>query len=197
MSVLKPIAADEQSVLMAFALEPSHSRETLERYVKEYPQHALALIDCSIDILRENAMPNAAEAAVPESAVNKAWERFERAVQQPEAELVNPFARLTTSALKALAKRMDVSNLFVLRLRDRLIIAGTVPSRFVERLAAELGATATAVRTYLEEPPGVASGGPFRSGEKPAASDMLTFEQAISTSQLSLEQQASLRALLD
>ena len=33
MTASKPFAADEESVLMAFSMEPSHGRETLERYI--------------------------------------------------------------------------------------------------------------------------------------------------------------------
>jgi hypothetical protein len=34
MSTSKPFAADEESVLMAFSMEPSHGQEALERYIR-------------------------------------------------------------------------------------------------------------------------------------------------------------------
>ena len=83
MSTSKPFAADEESVLMAFSMEPSHGRETLERYIREYPQHTTALIDCSIDLLEELPADDVLATMVQDTAVDKAWQRFERAVQQP------------------------------------------------------------------------------------------------------------------
>lgn len=197
MSTSKPFAADEESVLMAFSMEPRHGRETLERYIREYPQHATALIDCSIDLLQEPPADDAPATVVSDSAVDKAWQRFERAVQQPDAEVANPFAKLNTSSFKSLARSLDVSNLFLMRVRDRAISATTIPARFVEKLASELGSTAQAVGAYLQGPPGMVSGHAFRSSMKPSVGEQITFDQAVATSQLTPEQQATLKALSD
>jgi len=197
MSTPKPFAADEESVLMAFSMEPSHGRETLERYITEYPQYASALIDCSIDLLHELPAADDSATEVPDSAVDKAWQRFERAVQQPDAEVANPFAKLNTSSFKSLARSVDVSNLFLMRVRDRAIRAATIPARFVEKLASELGATVQAVGAYLQGPPGMVSGQAFRSSVKPSVGEQITFDQAVATSQLTPEQQTTLKALSD
>ena len=202
MSTPKPSAADEESVLMAFSMERSHGRETLERYITAYPQHATALIDCSIDLLHEppaNDVPanDVPATEVPVSAMDKAWQRFERAVQQPDAEVANPFAKLNTSSFKSLARSLNVSNLFLMRVRDRAIRAATIPARFVEKLASELGATVQALGAYLQGPPGMVSGQAFRSSVKPSVGEQITFDQAVATSQLTPEQQATLKALAD
>ncbi len=197
MSTPKPFAADEESVLMAFSMEPDHGRETLERYIREYPQHATALIDCSIDLLHEPPADDAPATVVSDSAVDKAWKRFERAVQQPDAEVANPFAKLNTSSFKSLARSLDVSNLFLMRVRDRAIRAATIPARFVEKLASELGATVQALGAYLQGPPGMVSGHAFRSSVKPSVGEQITFDQAVETSQLTPEQQVMLKALSD
>lgn len=198
MSTSKPFAADEESVLMAFSMEASHGRETLERYIREYPQHATALIDCSIDLLHEPPAADVSATEVPDSAVDQAWQRFERAVQQPDTEVANPFAKLNTSSFKSLARSLDVSNLFLMRVRDRAILAATIPARFVEKLASELGATVQAVGAYLQGPPGMmVSRQAFRSSVKPSVGEQITFDQAVTTSQLTPEQQATLKALSD
>ena len=197
MSTSKPFAAEEESVLMAFSMEPNHGRETLERYIREYPQHATALIDRSMDLLHEPPEGDVLAIEVAESAVDKAWQRFERAAQQPDTEVVNPFAKLNTSSFKSLARSLDVSNLFLMRVRDRAIRTATIPARFVEKLAFELGATVQAVSAYLQGPPGIVSGHAFRSSVKPSAGEQITFDQAVATSQLTPEQQATLKALSD
>lgn len=197
MSTPKPFAADEEFVLMAFSMEPSHGRETLERYIREYPQHTTALIDCSIDLIHEPPVGDVQAAEVPDSTVDKAWQRFERAVQQPDAEVANTFAKLSTSSFKSLARSLDVSNLFLMRVRDRAIRASTIPFRFTEKLASELGATVQAVGAYLQGPPRMVSGQAFRSSVKPSVGEQITFDQAVQTSQLTPEQQATLKSLSD
>ena len=197
MSTPKSFAADEESVLMAFSMEPSHGRATLERYIRDYPQHAAALIDCSLDLLHEPPATDVTAIEVPDSAVDKAWQRFERAVQHFDADVANPFAKLNTSGFKSLARSLDVSNLFLMRVRDRTIHAATIPTRFVEKLASALGATVQAVGTFLQGPPTMASGHAFRSSVKPSVGEQMTFDQAVATSQLTPEQQAPLKALSD
>ena len=197
MSTPKSLAADEETVLMAFSIEPSHGRETLERYIAEYPQHATSLIDCSIDLLHEYPAADVSATEVPDSLVDKAWQRFERAVQQTDTVVANPFAKLSTNSFKSLARSLDVSNLFLMRVRDRAIGAATIPARFVEKLASELGVTVQAVGAYLQGPPGMVSGQAFRSSVKPSVGEQITFEQAVMTSQLTREQQATLKALSD
>ncbi|WP_017917267.1 hypothetical protein [Xanthomonas sp. SHU 308] len=197
MSTPKPFAADEEFVLMAFSMESSHGRETLERYIREYPQHTTALIDCSIDLIHEPSADDVQAPEMPDSAVDKAWQRFERALQQPDAEAANPFAKLSTSSFKSLARSLDVSNLFLMRVRDRAILASTIPVRFTEKLASELGATVQAVGAYLQGPPRIVSGQAFRSNTKPSVGEQITFDQAVQTSQLTQEQQATLNSLAD
>src|SRR6218665_3972590 len=171
MSTSKPFAADEDSLLMAFSMEPSHGRDTLVRYITKYTHQATALIDCCIDLRHEPPVEDVPATVVPDSAVVKAWQRFERAVQQLDVEVANPFAKLNTSGFKSLARSLDVSNLFLMRVRDRAISAATIPARFIEKLASELGATAQAVAAYLQGPPGMVSGHAFRSSVKPSVGE--------------------------
>ncbi|OOG36630.1 hypothetical protein [Polaromonas sp. A23] len=188
---------DEEEVLLAFSVEPSHGRETLEQYLKEYPEHASALVDCSIELMMD-AVGGTQAAATSEGAVDNAWRRFQAAVAEPaDAPLVNPFSKLNPSAFKSVAKKLDVSNLFLIRLRDRAVSAASIPAQFVQGLAAELGATADAVAAYLRSPPAMVSGHSFRSSVKPEVAEQITFLQAIETSQLTPAQQATLKAMLD
>lgn len=197
MSTKDPSRLDEEAVLMAFSVEPTQGRETLERYLKEYPEHASALVDCSIELMMDTE-DGAPFTAASEGAIDKAWRRFQAAVAVPsDVPVVNPFSKLNPSAFKSIAKKLDVSNLFLIRLRDRAVSAASIPAQFVQELAAELGATADAVTAYLCSPPAMVSGHSFRSSVKPEVAEQITFLQAIETSQLTPVQQAALKAMLD
>lgn len=187
----------EEEVLLAFSVEPTHDRKTLEQYLREYPEHAKALVACSIELMVDATRGDEVE-VTSEGAVDRAWQRFQTAVSLPDdVSVINPFATLNPTAFKSLAKKLDINNLLLIRLRDRAIIAATIPRRFVQRLATELGATAEAVMDYLRSPPAMVSGHSFRSAVKPAVSEQISFEKAVETSQLTDAQQEALKALQD
>lgn len=41
----------EEEVLMAFAVEPVNDPATLERYLRKYPEHSEALVDCFLELV--------------------------------------------------------------------------------------------------------------------------------------------------
>lgn len=187
----------EEEVLLAFSVEPTHDRKTLEQYLREYPEHEKALVACSIELMVD-ATRSDDVAVTSEGAVDRAWQRFQTVVSQPGDVLVtNPFATLNPTAFRSLAKRLDITNLLLVRLRDRAIVAATIPGRFVQGLATELGATAEAVLDYLQSPPAMVSGHSFRSAVKPAVAEQISFAEAIEMSQLTPAQLDALKALQD
>lgn len=189
--------SNEEEVLLAFSVEPTHDRKTLEQYLREYPEHAKALVACSIELMVD-ATRSDDVAVTSEGAVDRAWQRFQTVVSQPGDVLVtNPFATLNPTAFRSLAKRLDITNLLLVRLRDRAIVAATIPRRFVQGLATELGATAEAVMDYLQSPPAMVSGHSFRSAVKPAVAEQISFAEAIEMSQLTPAQLDALKALQD
>lgn len=187
----------EEEVLLAFSVEPTHDRETLEQYLKEYPEHAKALVTCSIELMVD-ATRSDEVTVTSEGAVDRAWQRFQTVVSQSDDVLVtNPFATLNPTAFRSLAKKLDITNLLLIRLRDRAIVAATIPRRFVQGLATELGATVEAVMDYLQSPPAMVSGHSFRSAVKPAVTEQISFAEAIEMSQLTPDQLDALKALQD
>lgn len=193
----QPSDRNEEEVLLAYSVEPAHDRKTLEKYLTDYPEHAEALIACSIELMVD-ATRDIAMVATSEKAIDRAWQRFQSEVSEPEEVSVqNPFATLNPTAFKSLAKKLDINNLLLIRLRDRAIVAATIPRGFVQRLATELGATTEAIMDYLRSPPAMVSGHSFRSAVKPAVAEQISFEKAVETSQLTPGQQEALKAMRD
>ena len=190
---------DEEEVLLAFSVEPRHDRATLEHYLNQYPEHALALVDCSIEMMMDASHSDDEVQVSSDQVADQAWRQFQAAMGsvQGTAAIANPFAQLQPTAFKSIAKRLDVSNLFLIRVRERVIDAATFPRRFVQQLAAELGATVDAVSAYLRSPPTMASSLSFRSNVKPEVAAQIPFDQAVETSQLTPSQKEALQALRD
>jgi hypothetical protein len=188
---------NEEEVLLAFSVEPTHDHKTLEQYLREYPEHAKALVTCSIELM-VGATRGDEVAVTSEGSVDRAWRRFQTVVSQSDDVLVkNPFATLNPTAFRSLATKLNITNLLLIRLRDRAIVAATIPRRFVQGLATELGATAEAVMGYLQSPPAMVSGHSFRSAVKPAVTEQISFAEAIEMSQLTTAQLDALKALQD
>ena len=193
----KKSATGEEEVILAFAGEPKHDRETLERYLREHSEHAEAIVDCTIELMASVTRHDEAPPGL-DASVDMAWQRVQAAIgDSGDAAVANPFAQLNPTAFKTLAKNLDVSNLLLIRLRDRAIEAATIPRRFALKLATELGATSEAVVAYLRSPPAMVSGHSFRSSVKPAVTPQISFEKAVETSQLTQAQQDALRSLQD
>ncbi|MBB5442713.1 MULTISPECIES: hypothetical protein [unclassified Paraburkholderia] len=193
----QPSSRSEEEVLLAFSIEPTHDRKTLEKYLTDYPEHAQALIACSIELMVDATRTDEV-VGTSEQAVDRAWQRFQSVINETRGSSVaNPFATLNPTALRSLAKKLDITNLLLIRLRDRAIDAATIPRRFVQRLATELETTTDAVTDYLRNPPAMVSGHSFRSAVKPTVTEQISFEKAVETSQLTHDQQQALKALQD
>ncbi|NOT13846.1 MAG: hypothetical protein HOP23_18825 [Methylococcaceae bacterium] len=187
----------EEEVLLTFAVEPTHDRKTLERYLSEFPEHSIALVDCSIELMLDSTRSNNVVEST-EDTVEHAWQRFQAIMSvDDDAPLINPFAKLNSTAFKSLAKRLDITNLLLVRLRDRAIEPMTIPIRFIQKLAAELELTGDAVLVFLNGSPSMISNHSFRSSVKPMVTNQITFQEAIETSQLTDSQKNSLKALED
>jgi hypothetical protein len=170
----------------------------------------------AIDALRGDAIVDAAEEAIDpmvvSPAVNRAISRFqnrlhavtvgkrptvsalERAVQPNPP---NPIAELNRDEFRAFAQRMDVNNVFVMKLRDRKIIPDTMTPGFRQRVANDLEAPLAAVVAHFAAGQ---SGGAyatqfFKADDKPIESGQQTFEEAVRNSGLSDAQQHALLGL--
>jgi hypothetical protein len=190
---------NEEEVLLAFSVEPVHDRATLERYLRQYPEHAHALVDCSIELMVDASLGRDEAQVSSERVVEQAWQQFQAAAvgSAQSATVANPFAQLNPTAFKSVAKKLDISNLLLMRFRDRAVDAATIPGRLVQRLAVELGATADAMSAYLRSPPTMVASQSFRSNVKPAVTAQISFDQAVETSQLTPAQKEALKALRD
>jgi hypothetical protein len=196
MSASNNFKLSEEEVLLAFAIEPCHDRDTLMRYVKDYPEYSTALADLSIELMIEETREEK-EVIPSTTAVSEAWQRFGNAVGIGKNKPVaNPFSGLNAVQLKVVADKIGINKLLLVRLRDRGIDMATIPRRFVERAAIALGVTVESMKSYLSGPPCIVSDLSFRSDVKPIVTEQISFAKAVESSQLTAQQQAELNELM-
>ncbi len=190
----------EEEVLLAFAVEPSHNRETLIRYLKAYPDHSIALADLSIELMIDSSREKQ-EIPISNTNLDKAWRRFHSAIKNSappiDPKITNPFLGLSYVEFKKIADQMGMNKLLLSRVRDRTIILVTIPHRFIEKLASVLGTNVELLTSYLNTPPSITSSQSFKSDVKPTATEQISFVNAISTSNLTSVQLADLKALIE
>jgi hypothetical protein len=89
--------------------------------------------------------------------------------------------------------RLQINDVFMMKLRDRRIRDDTVPAWFFADLARELSISDDMLRAHLAASPQIQIATRFKADRKPEAATKETFEEAIASSGLTPEQQAALR----
>jgi hypothetical protein len=138
-------------------------------------------------------------------AVSKAMSRFHNrlyALQHADkqenfraAPTESPFSSLDRSAFRALSKRLNVNSVFLQKVRDRHIEESTISEGFCRLLSAELGTTPQLMTAYLLAPAQVSPDAYYKADQKPNVGPKQSFEEAVRSSGLSVEQQAYLLSL--
>lgn len=167
---------DLDDILDAFALEAESDETALARYVERHPEHAAALISLYRELVRpiddDDNPPSPDEVALTDAS----WARLRDAVSEP---VVDPFADRSPTQLREVARTLSVPRQVVTAFRERRVILKTVPRRFIERLAAALGAGTEALLSTLATPPGVAVGRSYKADTQPTVTEQVSFEQIL------------------
>jgi hypothetical protein len=184
----------------------------LDKLVRQYPDHAETLtemaIELALDALSDESEEEVSTASpgTTSPAVAEAMSHFHNrlyAVKMAErtpktradAPLLNPFGALDRSQLRSLGERLNVNTVFVLKLRDRLIEAETIPESFRKSIAEELKAPFDVVAAHFAGRAVVAASAHYKADGKPEAGQKQPFEEAVKNSGLSGDQQTYLLSL--
>lgn len=176
-------------VLDAFAVEPTPGRDTLERYLRRYPQFANELIDLSRELHRELPTETGPETPEDHARIEAAWRRHREGTLQA---LSDPFSALSTDELRALANTLDVPRQVITAFRDRKVILSSVPRRFLARLAAGLNRSLDALLPALPTTSALAGARSHKSEVKPSDSEPVTFERVLIDAGVPQEKRARL-----
>jgi len=200
-----------RDVLYAFSLaKPIPDARLLDEFVRRYPEHAAEITDFAIELAVDAAHGDDAEfEGTDESispAVSRAMSRFQNRlfeVQHDEAagskassiastSVENPFAALDRMAFRGLANRLNVTTLFVAKLRDRQIDPGTITTGFRSHVANELSVPVDVVVAHFAAQAEIQARQFYKSEQKPTAITRESFEEAVRNSGLTEEQKQRL-----
>lgn len=179
-----------EDVLEWFALE-ADSHGALERYLRDYPQFAHALVDLSYELGREVDEEALLPASV-ETTIADAWQRCVAAA--PQRTAANPFSGKAPSEMRALATDLGIPRQVLIAFREGAVLIESVPRRFLRRMANAIGSTLDKLLGDLAAPPMV----PVRSykakDKKPVRKEPVSFERLLIDAQVPADKRAELLA---
>lgn len=174
-------SATRDDVLRAFAMEFGEGPTVLKRYLTEYPQFGIDLVNLSRELSRSEAVD---EELAEDDVVgaSRAVERFRnRATQRIQLSELRP------KAFQEAARQLNLPLQVMIAFRERRVDLASVPVRFRNALAQALRTTVEMLDTFLALPPQVSLGRASKSGVKPVAAEKVSFERILKDAGVSAE----------
>lgn len=180
-----------EEVLYAFAVEPNSGRNTLEQYLRDYPQYANELIDLSYELSREVCEDETPLSDEDLAMIDKLWLRH---IEATPSETMDPLASLSITEQRDLAKRLDVPRQVITAFRERRVEFASVPTPFLERFASAINSTVELLRNAFALPPDLDLTRSYKADGRPEAQTPVTFEQILIDADVPPDKRALLMA---
>ena len=181
----------QEDVLNAFAVEPNPGPETLDRYLRNYPECTADLVELSRDLLQPMVGAAGPLSEKDKAMIDAAWKRHQEAALAARAD---PFAVLTVFGLREIARVLGVRRQIVAAFRERKVIVASVPQPFLARLASALSTTVGRLTEFLTAPPTPSPALSYKADGKPSVAGPATFEQLLVDSGVPEAERAKLMA---
>lgn len=165
-----------EDILDAFAMEDTHAKATLDRYLAAYPQFAGDLIDLSRELMRADVPADVDLAPGDAAKIDAAWARHAAALPQKAAD---PFAALSPTRSREVAAELGVPRQVVTAFRERRIQPASVPGAFLRRLAGALMTAVDELIDWMTPPPVNGLARSYRSDGQPGPAAQVTFERIL------------------
>jgi len=184
-----------EDVLDAFAVEPQADHETLERYLRTYPDYADDLIDLSRELNRRLVEDDTSLSSEDSEVIDAAWKRHALSGSSVQSD---PFARLSAEDMRNLAHLLEVPRQVIAAFRERRVIVSSVPRGFLNRLADAIRASIKDFQTFgslpVTEPTFARS---YKAHAKPIRTEPVTFEQLLCDAGVTKERRIALMMDVD
>lgn len=178
-----------EEILDAFAMEETHAKATLDRYLTSYPQFAGELIDLSRELLRADVSVDADLPSVDMAKIDAAWATHTAA---RAAQAKDPFAALSPTRSREVAAELGVPRQVVTSFRERRIQPGSVPGAFIRRLARAIAVSFDEFSSWMTTPPADAFARSYLAEGQPRAAAQVTFERVLIEAGVSEDDRARL-----
>ena len=183
---------DLDEVLERFMMEADQGSPTLQRYLRDYPQYAVQLIDLSRMAATFEERSDTPLSGPALSRIDAAWISY--AAASPQAPSADPFQTLTGERGKAVAKRLGVPRQVITCFREHRVIAQTVPNPVVRMFADEFDLPPAHVIAAMSASVQASRGRMHKSDGKPGKLEPVSFEEILIGAGVSEQDRARLLA---
>jgi hypothetical protein len=180
-----------EDVLYAFAVEPTSGRDTLEQYLRDYPQYAAEIIDLSYELSRNVCEEETPLSAEDEVLLERAWRQHVKAAPK---KTIDPFATLSVAEQHELARRLDVPRQVIIAFLEHRVEPTSVPPPFLERFAAALNSTVEILKNAFALPPKPDLARSYKADARPDDHVQVNFEQILVEANVPSDKRALLMA---
>ncbi len=167
---------NRNEVLDAFMLEREHGKDTLERYLRAYPQHATALVDLSREFSRDDESHDLPLTPAEQSRIDAAWIAHKAAKPATEAD---PLTAMTAQMSKVIAQCLGVPRQVVSCFRDRKVEPVSVPRPILALFAEKMEIPLLQFQDLLAQSPALRSAKSYKADGKPGNATRVPFEQIL------------------
>lgn len=165
-----------EDVLDALAVEPRHDQVTIERYLQDYPEYAIELIDLVRELSRSLESSSVPLTASESQFIDDAWRRF---APLGTKSATDPLAALSVDQSRYLAKTLDVPRQVITAFKERRVDVETVPGPFLATFADAVRLSVAALTQSLSLSPGTVVARSYKADAKPQITDRASFEQLL------------------
>lgn len=169
-----------EDVLDAFSVEMDLGKETLERYLHEYPQYAEEIIDLSFELSKPINRDDSPWTIDELAEIEAAWQKHGKNM----VRAANPFEGLAVDKLRQIAVALDVPRVVLLAFRERQVLISSVPKKFLGNLATALGQSIEAFIAFAQSVKPAQATRNYKSDTKPQVTEQITFELLLIQSQV-------------
>lgn len=192
MSNEKELLADE-AVLLAFSVEPDQSPATLQRYLARYPHLTADLLDLSMDLRLSDLDDPETDSDLATPELDRSWVAFREKLAEGAAKLSDEEAQAIHSSFTTPAMRQIGLPLSALQaIRGGGVLAQGFPTRWLAKIASVAGVAAESVRLYLDRPSQLSPSVSYKSVDKPAAREKVSFNELIESTNLTEDGKAEI-----
>lgn len=161
-----------EEILNAFAVEPTHDQETLQKYLRTYPELTDDLLDLARELDRGVPVPHRADSKSQSDARDTAWRAHLHATPATEDRL----GSLTVEDQREICRVLDIPRQVLSTLREHQVDVASIPATFLNNLASLLRWQVEALEQCLRLPAPVL-GRSYKSESKPETSSKISFEE--------------------
>jgi hypothetical protein len=178
-----------EEVLSAFSVESKRDSETLQRYLKAYPQYVVEIASLSHELSRN--LEKAALSEKDKTAIDAVWKKHATVISVRPDDV---FASLPLLKLREVANTLDIPLQVIAAFKEHKVIVASIPKRFLAGLSAAINKTmeeVTAALAFSADPACLRS---HKSDEKPKALTPVSFEKLLIDAEVPPEKRALLMA---